>query len=233
MNTEQIMTTAPVTVEPQTSLADAARIMLDQHITALPVVAPGGMLVGILTDGDLLCRYELGTDKKISGLKGFFAPERSAREFVRSHGKKVAEVMTRDPESVPPNTPLDEVVELMQKRHFKQLLVVDDGVLVGVIGRRNLMAALVGDLIAIEDETVSDEAAEEMIRAQISASKFAPRNAVAVRVKNGVAELEGTVFSDAEHDALMVIAENTKGVKDVRDLMEIADPNSGLAFGGY
>ncbi len=232
ITTKEIMTATPVTVEPGTLLADAARIMLDQHITALPVVAPGGALEGILTDGDLLRRFELGTNKKISALKGFFAPEQSAREFVRSHGRRVAEVMTIEPESVSSGTSLDEVVDIMQKRHFKQLLVVDDGVLVGVVGRRNLLAALVVDLIAIDDELVSDESAEARILAQVAESKFSPRNAVAVRVKNGIAELEGTVFSDAEHDALIVIAENTKGVKGVRDRMEIADPNSGLAFGG-
>lgn len=232
MELKDIMTTDPVTTDAGATLVDAARIMLEQHLTSLPVVE-AGRLVGILTDGDLLCRAELGTAPEAGWLRALFAPETSARAFVKTHGRRVSEVMTQEPVTVAEDTSVEEVVALMMKRHFKQIPVTMADRLVGLIGRHELLTALVGKLAALKDEKISDDAAETLIRQEINRSKWAPRAEIDVEVINGVAELSGPIFSDAERRALIVMAENTNGVKEVRDHMVFVEPNTGMAFGTF
>lgn len=233
MKISDVMVVSPLTVEPGTALADAARIMLDQHLSALPVVQRDGMLCGIITDGDMLRRPELGTASVVGRWRQFLAPEASARDFVKTRGKRVEEVMSTEIISVGPDTSVDEIVDMMERRRIKQVPVVKAGRLVGLVTRRSLLAALVEKLIAVDDTMVTDQAAETMIRSAIEDGKWAPAGTIAVRVAEGVAELSGTIFSDAERRAIVVVAENTKGIREVRDRMVVIDPNAALGFATF
>src|SRR5260370_932089 len=108
------------------------RRMSDTHISGLPVI-DAGRLVGSLTEGDLLRRSETGTERhRPRWLEILMGPGRLAGEYVRTHGRKVEEIMTRDLVSVTPDTPLDEIVALMERRRIKRLPVLDNDVLVVV-----------------------------------------------------------------------------------------------------
>ncbi|MGC9270410.1 CBS domain-containing protein [Acidiphilium sp.] len=233
MNINDIMTIGPVTVGPGTTIVDAARIMLDRNLSALPVVDGDGVLLGIVTDGDLLRRPELETAPEIGWWRGFLAPETSARDFIKTRGRHVREVMTEHVQTVTSDTSLNDAVALMQARHIKQVPVVKGGVLIGMLSRRNMLAALINKLLVVDDAVVPDDTSAAMIRNAIAQSKWAPRGAVSVVVNEGVATLAGSVFSDAERRALLVIAENTKGVKSVVDQMLLVDSVSGLAYGTF
>jgi CBS domain-containing protein len=233
MKISDVMVVSPLTVEPGTALADAARIMLDQHLSALPVVQRDGLLCGIVTDGDMLRRPELGTASAVGNWRKFLAPEASAREYVKTRGKRVDEVMTADMVTVGPDASVDEIVEMMEKRRIKQVPVVKAGKLVGLVTRRSLLGALVEKLIAVDDTMVSDQAAETMVRKAIEDGRWAPAGTIAVRVAEGVAELSGTIFSDAERRAIVVVAENTNGIREVRDRMMVIDPNAALGFATF
>lgn len=233
MKIRDIMTVSPVTVESGTTLSDAGRIMLDQHLSALPVTDRDGRLVGIVTDGDLLRRPELDTTAEIGWWRGFFAPESSACEFIKTRGRHVGEIMTGKVMTVTVETPLVDAVSLMETHRIKQIPVVRDDMLIGLLTRRNLLAALIARILVVDDEVVSDETIATMIRATIAQKKWTPKDGVAVTVRDGCATLSGSVFSDAERRALIVIAENTNGVKSVVDQMVFVDPASGLAFGTF
>lgn len=102
MKAAEVMTRAVVTVPPTASLADAIRLMLEQRVSGLPVVDDGGYLLGLLTDGDLLRRVETGTERRRSAwLDLLFGPAQSAEDYVRSRGRRVWELMTRDVVTVP------------------------------------------------------------------------------------------------------------------------------------
>jgi CBS domain-containing protein len=142
MNASDVMSRNIISVGRGTTVAAAIRLMLDNHISGLPVL-DAGRPVGILTEGDLLRRSETGTERhRPRWLEILMGPGRLADEYVRTHGRKVEEIMTRQPVSVTPDTPLDEIVALMERRRIKQVPVLDGDVPVGIVSRADLLRAL-------------------------------------------------------------------------------------------
>jgi len=225
-----LMTKNVITVLPETTLADAARIMLAQHVSGLPVLDSAGHLVGVVTEGDLLRRAELGTEgEQPNWLMTFLVPSRLAEDYVRTHGRLVAEVMTEKPIHVAPDTGIAEIAEIMQNKRIKRLPVVENEALVGVISRSNLLAALSRKLIETAKKS-SDDSIGTYILGELKRERWAPKSGIRVHVQEKVVTLEGVIFSDAEHKAVKVIAENAPGVTAVDDRLVYIDPGSGMAF---
>lgn len=128
MLVDTVMTAPVVSVKPSASIAEAAKLMLSLRIIGLPVVKSDGTLLGIVSEGDMLRRTELGTERKRPWwLELVVSPGKIAHEYVHSHGRKVEQIMTTDVASIRRNAQLDEIVELMARRHIKRLPVVEDG----------------------------------------------------------------------------------------------------------
>src|SRR3954454_3013744 len=120
MRARQIMTRSVVTVTPETPILEAADIMLQRHVSALPVLDPAGKLVGIISEGDFIRRNEIGTQRKRGGFVRFIlGPGKAATDFVHEHGSKVYEVMTSDPVTITEDTSLEAIVRLMEKNKLK------------------------------------------------------------------------------------------------------------------
>ena len=232
MDVKSLMTKEIIAVQPDTTVADAARIMLANHLTGLPVQNEAGDLVGIITEGDLLRRAELGTDGKAAGwLKSLFMPSVTAALYTATHGRHVAEVMTQHPVTIAPDADLQEVSELMANRRIRCLPVLDHGRLVGMISRTDLLKALARKLIQTQAE-LSDADIGRYIKTELAAASWAPKSGIRVNVKDHVVNIEGTIFSDEERQAVIVIAENAPGVALVQDHLIFVDPSSGMAFPG-
>jgi CBS domain-containing protein len=230
MDAAEVMSREVLTVTPETSIIEAARLMLQHRISGLPVVEAGAV-VGIVTEGDLLRRTEIGTAPRRSRwLELLVGPARLARDYVQANARKVGEVMTRQVVSVTPHTPLAEVVQLMEKHRIKRLPVIDEGRLVGIVSRADLVRALVDMAARPASGSYSDEEIRERILAAIAAEPWAPRFEVAVWVKDGVVDLGGTYTSEHERTALKVLVENTPGVKAVRDRLVWVEPLSGTVL---
>lgn len=226
-----IMTPNPMTVQQMTTLADAVRIMLAHHISGLPVLDQSGHLVGIVTEGDLLRRPELGTAGNTRPwLVAFLAPGKSATDYAHTHGRHVADVMTSSVLTVTPQTDLAEVAELMRRKHLKRLPVLDDGKLVGIVSRADLVGALALKLIETDSEKPTPGLIRDYILKTMASEPWAPKAGIKIDVIGDVVDLSGVVFSDAERHALKVIAENAPGVKEVHDHLVYVDPGSGMAF---
>ena len=136
MKVRDIMTSPVISVTPDSTVLAAVRIMLQRHISGLPVIEKGGELVGIVTEGDFLRRAETGTQRRRPRwLEYLVGPGRLADEYTRSHGRKVYEIMTFGALTVTEDTPLDEVVRLMEKRQIKRLPVVRGNEVVGIVSR--------------------------------------------------------------------------------------------------
>lgn len=232
MNVAEIMTQPVITVTPETTIAEAARLLLQHRISGLPVVEPSGAVVGIVTEGDLLRRAETGTERRRARwLEFLITPGRLAQDYAHTHARKVGEVMSHDVVAVAPQEPVEEVVRQMERRHIKRLPVIEAGRLVGIVSRANLVRALVHNLTRPETRTAgSDSEIREQILAEVARQPWGPRASVDVRVENGIVELYGSIIDDRERTALQVVAENVAGVKAVHDRLIWIEPVSGLVI---
>ena len=176
MKASDIMTRRVVTVARDTSILEAVRLMLQNRISGLPVVDDKGQLIGMVTEGDFLRRAETSTERHRSRwIEFLIGPGRLADEYVHAHGRKVEEVMTSEPYTVSSDTPLERVVEEMERRHVKRLPVVDDGRLVGIISRANLLHALVSLRRDMPPATANDSEIREQLLAELADKPWSPR----------------------------------------------------------
>jgi CBS domain-containing protein len=230
MKASDIMTRKVLTVGRETSVANAIRLMLDNNISGLPVL-DDGKVVGILTEGDLLRRSETGTEKhRPRWLEILMGPGRMAGEYVRTHGRKVEDIMTTDLISVAGDAPLDEVVGLMERRGIKRVPVLDGDLLVGVISRADLLRSLLQTLDADHAEVRRDDEILEQILAELAKAAWVPRDGLSISVKEGVVDLNGVILEEKEREALRVVAENVPGVKAVEDHLVWIEPVSGTVI---
>jgi CBS domain-containing protein len=230
MQVKYVMTRNVIAITADEPVLKAARLMLQNRISGLPVVDAAGKLVGIVTEGDFLRRGEIGTQRqRPKWLEFLVGPGRMADEYVHTSGRKVDEVMTPDPYTVTEDDALEAVVELMERHRVKRLPVMRDGQLVGIVSRANLMHALAS---LARDDTQPPAGDDSAIRDQIlivlAHQHWAPH--INVVVRNGVAELWGVITDERERQALIVATENVPGVKQVHDHLVWVEPMSALAF---
>jgi CBS domain-containing protein len=233
MNVADIMTQPVITVTPDTAIGEAAQLMLEHRISGLPVVDAQGAVVGIVSEGDLLRRVETGTQRRRAHwLEFLIAPGRLAREYATANARRVGEVMSTDVVSVGPQDTLDDIVALMERHRIKRLPVVEDGRLVGIVSRANMVRALVQNLAKMAGTTMAggDEEIREHILAEIAKQPWGPRASVDVKVAAGFVELYGSITDERERTALKVLAENTPGVTAVRDHLVWVEPMSGIVI---
>jgi CBS domain-containing protein len=229
MKTSEIMTSPVITVTPETSIAEAARLMLRHRISGLPVVDATGAVVGIITEGDLLRRAETGSaPHHPRWLELLLGPGRLAKEYTHAHARKVGEAMTADVVSVDTRTDVTEIVQLINKRRIKRVPVIDGGKLVGIISRANLVRALVRALAKKPARPLSDAEIREGILDATTTEPWGPRYAIDIKVKDGFVDIYGTITDERERTALHVLAENVPGVRGVRDHLVWVEPVSGM-----
>src|ERR1700732_3022622 len=138
------MTRPVITVTPETTIVEAAHAMLQRHVSGPPVVDDAGTLVGSASEGDFIRRSEIGTQRKHGQfLKFILGPGRAATDFVHEHGRKVAEIMTKEPLlTIGEDTTLEKIVALMEKNSVKRLPVTRGDKVVGIVSRANLLRAV-------------------------------------------------------------------------------------------
>jgi CBS-domain-containing membrane protein len=231
MNAGEVMSHNPIAVPAEAGLAEALRLMFDHHVSGLPVVDGKAGLVGILTEGDLLRRSELGTAGQRSRWLDLLMTGRLASEYVRTNTRRVSEIMTRDVVSVAEDTPLTEVVRLMELHRIKRVPVLRDGALIGIVSRADLLRALQRVLVAEPKTAASDETIRQHVIAEVAQAPWAPHG-LTVDVANGVVTLDGVILDEQKRRALRVAAENVLGVKAVVDHIVWVEPVTGWIIEG-
>ena len=215
MEAKDIMTTRVITVEPDATVQDIAKRLMANSISAVPVVERNGRLIGIISEGDLMRRAETGTEKQPSWWLSFMtSPDEAARNFVKSHGRKAGDVMTRKVVTVQENTPVQEIAELLEKHQIKRAPVVHGDKVVGVVSRSNLIRGLAMQR-SLEAPAASDQTLKAAVEKAISSAGINYQYMTIV-VMGGVVSLWGVVESDVQKNAARVAAETTPGVKEVR-----------------
>ncbi|RWM06752.1 MAG: CBS domain-containing protein [Mesorhizobium sp.] len=228
MQARDIMTTPVVTIATSASVADAADLMLTRNIRCLPVVGDDGSLAGIISEGDFLRRGELGTRRaRPRWLEFLVGPGKLADEYVRSSGRRVAEVMTASVVSAAPGASLAEVVELMATHDIKNVPIVDADKIVGIVSRSDLMRILLRTLPKSGSATVDDEIIRRNILAELRGQSWSVGgDLIGITVDKGDVELSGAIFDERQRKAAVVAAENVAGVKKVTDKLFCAGPFS-------
>ena len=231
MKAENVMTRDVISIAPDATILQAARLMLQHHISGLPVVDKDGNLVGVLSEGDFLRRHETRTEHRRSRwLEFLMGPGRIASEYSHSHGSKVSEVMTTNVQTVTNDTALEDIVELMERKRIKRVPVMCGGQLVGIVTRSNLMHAMVSMARVVQPAAKDDATIREALLAELQKEDWAPAAMTNVVVRDGVVELWGVVVDDRQRDAMKVAAENIPGVKAVKDHLVWIEPTSGMVI---
>lgn len=228
MHASDIMTSHVVTVGPDDSILQAARLMLQKRISGLPVADGENRLVGIVSEGDFLRRAETETLRRRSRLLEILVgPGRLAEEYARGTGRKISEIMTRGVITIAEDTPLDRIIELMERHRVKRLPVMRGDVLVGMVTRANLLHAVASLAREATPAAADDGEIRERLLSELNRHDWAPAG-MHIVVRNGTVELWGMITDERARAAIRVAAENTPGVKAVNDHLVWLEPMSGL-----
>ncbi len=219
MRAADIMTTNVVTVGPEASVREVARLLLAHRISAVPVVDGSGELVGIVSESDLMRRTEADTERRRSWwLRLLASNETLAREFVKSHSDKVADVMTKKVVTAQPDASLGDIAALLERNGIKRVPIVKDRKVVGIVSRANLVQALASVRPKTAAGTAaSDSVIRDKVTARLMSQNWTETWPINVIVHDGTVELWGLVESEAEKMAIRVAAEQTEGVRAVND----------------
>lgn len=229
MHAADIMSTPVISVKPEMTVREVAKVFVEQKISGAPVVDAEGHIVGMISEGDLIHRAEVGTEQpRRPRWLDLFSLKRDANEYVKSHGKRVADVMTADVVSVDEATPLSKIADTLERKRIKRVPVTREGKLVGIVTRANLVQALAS---APEEELLPIASTDREIRAMLMGEltgrswAFAGRNIV---VTDGIVHVWGMYRSADAVSAVCVAAAGIPGVKSVQDHTQSYEP---LAWG--
>jgi CBS domain-containing protein len=229
MQARDVMTSPVITAGPDTSVEEIATCLLDNGISAVPVIDANDRLIGIVSEGDLMRRAESGTESRRSWwLELLLESEEKAAAFARTHGRRARDVMTSNPVTVADDVPLSEVARLLEKHRIKRLPVVRDGRVIGIVSRANLLHGLAAPRRE-ERTAATDRTIRESILRTLRDDAGVRAELVNVTVSGGVVHLWGAVPSDQELNALRVVVENTDGVRDVENNVKVmSEPIRGV-----
>jgi CBS-domain-containing membrane protein len=230
MKAADVMVSKVITVGPDTPVQEIANILLTNRVSAVPVVDSGGALIGIVSEGDLIHRVEAGTERQYSWwLRNFGDKNVIARDYLKSHAKRAADVMTKRVVTAPPDMPLAELAALLEQHRIKRVPIIDNDRLVGIVSRANLLQALASLRrdIALESN-VADSTLRDKIFSEITEHMLASVSQINVIVRDGVVELWGDVESRDEKDAIRVAAEVVPGVRKVDDYIAVNTMRYGI-----
>ncbi len=217
MKARDVMNFPVITVKPRTPIKEVAGLFLQRGISGAPVVDDKGALVGMISEGDLLFRSEIGTERPHPyWFLQLAQEERLAAEYIKAHARTVSDVMTRKVITAAPDATLNEIAALFETNLIKRVPIVKDGQLVGIVSRANLIQGLASAPSELEI-SIPDTAIRAKLLQYLNEQRWAHTSAMSIIVHDGVVELWGIASSDAERQALRVAAESTQGVRTVND----------------
>jgi CBS domain-containing protein len=231
MKARDVMTQPVISIDADAPIALAVRLMLQKTISGLPVIDAAGNLVGVVTEGDFLRRAEAGTQQtQPRWLEFVMGAGALADQYVKAHGRKIAEVMTRDVKTATEDTPLPEVIDLMERHRVKRIPILRGKKLIGIVTRANLLRALASVMLEPPAASADDAVIRKRIIDALRAESWAPAATVDALVREGEVTLTGYLLDERQRAGLKVLVENVPGVKNVRDKLIWVEPMSGMTI---
>jgi CBS-domain-containing membrane protein len=225
MKARDIMTRDVVTVGPKASVQEVAALMAKHHISGIPVVAAGNRLLGIVSEGDLMERTEVGAEPRGKWwFEGFGNAQDLADRYVKAHGAIVADVMTRQVATVHPDADLGEVANVLRVHRIKRVPVVQDGKLLGIVTRSDIVGAVSGAMGPVAAKTRTDGDLQRAILERMRGESWLDTSYVNLSVAKGKASVSGLIGSAQERRALCSLVEEVAGPGNVIDQLEVGLP---------
>lgn len=222
MKAAAVMVTNVITVGPDATVQDVAELLLRHRISAVPVLDADGKMLGIVSEGDLINRTETETSHRKSWwLDALASKDTMAAEYIKSHSRKVSDVMTRDVITASPETSVAEIAALLEKNGIKRVPIVAQGRLVGIVSRANLLQGLASLKGKAPEQQPDDAAIRQRVMAMLDNERWTRPAFISVTVQDGTVDLWGIVESKQEREALHVLAEVTPGVRAVNDNLTV------------
>lgn len=214
MKARDVMTQPVLWVAPEASVREVAALMLERRISGVPVADAAGRVLGVVSEGDFLRRPEIGTDLPGSRwLRLFTSPDERARDYIKTHGRTAADVMTTPAVTVAADAPLALVARLMIAHGVKRLPVLEDDRLIGIVTRLDLLRAVYRH--PQPAHSASDGEIRSAVIAILENEDWAAGAIVEVQVTQGRVQLWGSVESDRQREALLLAARSLPGVSGV------------------
>ena len=221
MKAKDVMTTKVVAVAPDTPVDAVAALLLERHVSAVPVIDEDRRILGVVSEGDLMRRSKV-TRRRPWWLVTFRDAEILAREFVKAHGLYAKDVMTQEVVTVTEETPIATIAELLEEKGIKRVPVVRDGRLVGIVSRADLLRGLAArGLKPSASEVRDDRAIQAHLLAVLEREPWADTTFLSIIVDHGVVHFWGLVRSEDERRALCLAAETVPGVRRVRTYLRL------------
>jgi len=218
MKALDVMTSKVVTVAPDTSVTEVAKLFLRHRLSAVPVVDGEKRVLGMVSEGDLLHRAETDTElQRPWWLSMIAGAEDLARDYIKSHGQHAADVMSPKVVTVEEDTPLAEIAQLLEERRIKRVPVTRNGKVVGIVSRADLVRALASrpKTASALSTSPSDQAIRQELLRTLDSEGWTRPNEINVIVTDGVIHMWGVVESDEIRKAVRVAAENVPGARRV------------------
>lgn len=228
MRAKHVMTYPVITATADQTVREVALILSTRHISAVPIVDYSGKLIGLVSEGDLIRRFEIGTQMRRSWwLSIFTSNAKLADEYARAHAKKVLDVMTHDVITVVPGTPLSEIARIFERNRVKRVPVLDNGKLVGIVTRANLVQAIAS---APQEKRppLEDEELRDRILKHLGKQAWVNPGMLNVTVESATVSLWGMVSSESERTAMRIAVESIADGKTINNNVSL-EPAPGWA----
>jgi len=218
MQARDLMTTSLVAIPPDMPVGAVATLLASRGISAVPVTAGDGTLQGMVTEGDLI--HRLAETKR--GPLGWFLAlfgdrEKLAARYVKAHGMRAADVMTRDLVTVPEDASAEQIAQLMEQHHIRRVPVLREGKLVGLVSRADLLRAALQPLPTTLESAGTDAAILRRLRAALRDQPWVDSFYLHPDVTQGRVIFYGFHRSAEAQRALEVLAQSIPGVRAVED----------------
>ena len=145
LKAKDIMTRELITVSPRTEITLAAKLLIEKGINGVPVVDEGKLL-GILCQSDLIVQQKKipipSVFTLLDGLISLKTTKYMEKEFQKIAATTVDKVLTPNPVTIHPETSIEDIASLMVDRNIHTLPVVDEGTLVGIVGKEDILRTL-------------------------------------------------------------------------------------------
>ena len=213
MLARDIMTHDVISVRPETPVEEVARLLLVYRISGAPVVDASGRVVGVVTEADLIVR-ERPEAPRSRWLRWFGDPDLLAAAYVKSHGVRAEEIMSRPAVCITEEIPVEAIAALLQDRGINRVPVLREGRLVGIVSREDLLKALVVQP-SLRLAPPDDAELRRRALAQLEREDWATIAGLWIGVDRGVVEIWGIVETPAVREAVTVALENVAGVRRI------------------
>ncbi|MDM9623386.1 hypothetical protein A6U87_25875 [Rhizobium sp. AC44/96] len=219
MQAKDVMTKDVVHISPAIGIRHAVAVMLENNVSGLPVVDDQGRVCGMLTEGDLLLRREIRLSSRPARAPEVIS-ETDLERYISSNGWSVADVMSQDVIVAGPDSEISDIAESLQAHRIKRLPIVEDGKLIGIVSRRDILQIIIDAPATTLPR--GDASIKLALRTRLRSDLGLTSQRIQVTVKDGQVTLEGQVESELKRKAVRSLVEGL-GVGAICDRIRIAE----------